>query len=69
MLDVSRAIDGDLLTCGESPSAGWRIRAPRPDCRTCGAGSEADAAAVLGGVTLASLLPAADAVPAAKGAA
>ncbi|MFD7687670.1 RrF2 family transcriptional regulator [Streptomyces sp. NPDC059781] len=58
LLDISRAVDGELLTLrGESPAAldypGAAAGLPDVWRRI-----EADAAAVLGGVTVASLLPA-----------
>ncbi|CAM5324146.1 Rrf2 family transcriptional regulator OS=Streptomyces tendae OX=1932 GN=GUR47_28425 PE=4 SV=1 [Streptomyces tendae] len=75
LLDVSRVVDGELLTLrGEAVAAldypGAASRLPDVWRRV-----EADAAAVLGGVTVASLLPAGDALavageaPAGKGAA
>ncbi|MFE0413346.1 RrF2 family transcriptional regulator [Streptomyces tendae] len=75
LLDVSRVVDGELLTLrGEAVTPldypGAASRLPEVWRRI-----EADAAAVLGGVTVASLLPTGDAVtvageaPAGKGAA
>ncbi|MBZ6133551.1 Rrf2 family transcriptional regulator [Streptomyces olivaceus] len=67
LLDVSRVVDGELLTLrGEAlaaldyPGAAGRL----PDVWRR---IESDAAAVLGGVTVASLLPADDALTAAAG--
>ncbi|MFI6874000.1 RrF2 family transcriptional regulator [Streptomyces sp. NPDC050400] len=69
LLDVSRAIDGDLLTLRGEPVEGLAYPGAATGLPDVWRRIQADAAAVLGGVTLASLLPAADAVPAAKGAA
>jgi Rrf2 family protein len=59
LLDVSRAVDGELITLRGEALAGLDYPGPAAGLPGIWRRIEADAAALLGGVTLASLLPAA----------
>ncbi|WP_189314793.1 RrF2 family transcriptional regulator [Streptomyces brasiliensis] len=59
LLDVSRAVDGELITLRGEALAGLDYPGPASGLPGIWRRIEADAAAVLDGVTLASLLPAA----------
>ncbi|GGY09085.1 RrF2 family transcriptional regulator [Streptomyces minutiscleroticus] len=70
LLDVVRAVDGELITLRGEPLAGLGYPGPAAGLPGVWRRVEADAAAVLGGVTLTSLLPAGSAQePVRKGAA
>src|SRR4051812_24319897 len=58
LLDVVRAVDGELITLRGEPLAGLDYPGPAAGLPGVGRQIEADAAAVLGGTTLAALLPA-----------
>ncbi|MET9098796.1 MULTISPECIES: RrF2 family transcriptional regulator [Streptomyces] len=58
LLDVARAVDGDLITLRGEPLDTLAYPGPATGLPGVWRQVEADAAAVLGGVTLASLLPA-----------
>lgn len=59
LLDVARAVDGELITLRGESLAGLGYPGPAAGLPGVWRQVEAGAAAVLGGVTLASLLPAA----------
>ncbi|MFI8306028.1 RrF2 family transcriptional regulator [Streptomyces sp. NPDC085927] len=70
LLDVLRAVDGALITLRGTELGGLEYPGPAAGLPDVWRQVEADAAAVLGGVTLASLLPAREArQPAGNGAA
>ncbi|MCX5136819.1 RrF2 family transcriptional regulator [Streptomyces sp. NPDC060011] len=58
LLDVVRAVDGELITLRGEPLAGLDYPGPAAGLPGVWRQIEADAAAVLGGTTLAALLPA-----------
>ncbi|GAB7110870.1 Rrf2 family transcriptional regulator [Streptomyces phaeofaciens JCM 4814] len=57
LLEVARAVDGDLITLRGEPLDGLAYPGPATGLPGVWRRVEADAAAVLGGVTIASLLP------------
>lgn len=58
LLDVARAVDGELITLRGEPLAGLDYPGPATGLPGLWRRIEADAAAVLGGTSLATLLPA-----------
>ncbi|MFD7130945.1 RrF2 family transcriptional regulator [Streptomyces sp. NPDC059894] len=69
LLEVARAVDGELITLRGASLAGLDYPGPATGLPGVWRRIEADAAAVLGGVTVAALLPADEVTPAGKGAA
>ncbi|MFJ8137376.1 RrF2 family transcriptional regulator [Streptomyces sp. NPDC096013] len=58
LLDVARAVDGELITLRSEPLAGLDYPGPASGLPGVWRRVEAEAAAILGGTTLATLLPA-----------